>query len=178
MGIHFAERPIVSLGTGFDVQTDGVMDRPAVLGSDRKVLHPGRRTTAWALAADLFADIPVGTGGDQEFVGLLLVSFYQHGREVVRNEQGEEEVRPARTSGLGMAWEVGWRWRFLEPVLSVDWFRGRREGADILAVRPGWNFWIRRHAASVKVEAEVRKDGDLAGAPWRKRFEVQVQMVF
>jgi len=178
VGQHFADRPIVSIGAGFDVQPRGAMDRPAVLGADHQVLEPGTLRTAWAVAADLFADIPVGAARDHEFTGLLMVLLYDHGRELVWDDQGRSSVVPARTSGLGIGGELGWRWRFLEPVLSVDWFRGRQAGTDTLAVRPGLDFWIRRHAANVKVEVEVRRDGDLRSAPWRKRVEFQVQLLF
>lgn len=178
VGLHFADQPIVSLGAGFDVQPRGAMNRPAVLGPDGQVTVPGSLGTAWAVAADLFADIPVGAARDQEFVGLLLVSWYDHGRELAWDAGGAARTVPARTSGLGIAGEFGWRWRFLEPVVSLDWVRGRQRGTDSLALRPGFNFWIRKHAANVKVEVEARRDGDLRRAPWRKRVELQVQLIF
>jgi hypothetical protein len=102
VGQHFADRPIVSIGAGFDVQPRGAMDRPAVLGADHQVLEPGTLRTAWAVAADLFADIPVGAARDHEFTGLLMVLLYDHGRELVWDDQGRASVVPARTSGLGI----------------------------------------------------------------------------
>lgn len=178
VGMHFADQPVVSLGAGFDVQPRGAMDRPAVIGPDGQVEDPGGLRTAWAVAADLFADIPVGAARDHEFVGLLLLSFYDHGRELAWDAVGGSRTVPARTSGLGVAGEMGWRWRFLEPVFALDWVRGRQAGTDTLAVRPGFNFWIRKHSANVKMEFEARREGDLRSAPWRRRVEFQVQLVF
>jgi len=85
---------------------------------------------------------------------------------------------PSRNSGIGLLGEVGYRWSFLEPVFSVDWFHGRQEDRDLLVVKGGLNFWIRNAAVNVKTEFGAQKTGDLASAPWIKCFTTQAQLFF
>ncbi|HOI08881.1 MAG TPA: porin [Myxococcota bacterium] len=175
-GLHFATAPIVSIGAGFDYQHAAVMDRPADLDKDRNVVKKATVTHALAFSADVYADVPIGK--NQEFVLQAGFFWYDHGNDLVYAKDGTRSVVAAKSSGLGIMTEVGYRYDFVEPVFCADWFHGKRDDNDILDLRGGVNFWIRNHNASIKAEFSGTKMGNLDKAKWGKAFTTQAQLFF
>lgn len=177
-GIYFGQAPLLSLGAGFDFQMDAAMKTAPVLDASRTITTPGKTTHTVGVSADLFLDIPFGKEFQHEFVTQLAFFWYDHGKDLVYAQDGTASLAAARASGYGLLSEVGYRWTFLEPVLSVDWFKGERSSNDLLSVRGGLNFWIRKHGANIKAEFAATKTGALADAPWTKAFTTQAQLFF
>ena len=177
-GIYFGTEALLSLGVGFDFQMDAAMDRPAVLDGDKKVTTPGKLTHVAAVNADVFLDIPFGPEKQHEVVFQGAFFWYDHGNELKWAKDGTSSVVDAKGSGIAVLTELGYRWTFLEPVLSVDWFHGALKDNDLLSVRGGLNFWIRKHGASIKTEFGAQKTGNLDKAPWMKTFTTQAQLFF
>ncbi len=177
-GLYFATSPIVSIGGGFDYQHAAVMDRPADLDLDgsKKVVNKGKVTHALSLAADVFADIPIGK--NQEIVVQAGFFWYGHGNELVYDKAGNRSVVSAKASGLGIMSEIGYRYDFVEPLFRADWFHGDRADNDMLDLGGGLNFWIRNHNASIKAEFSATKFGNLDKASWSKAFTTQAQLFF
>lgn len=175
-GMTFSDRPTVSVGAGFEYLHDAVMDRPAELARDGSVARPGRLRGAWSVAADVYADVPFGAGADHEFVAMAAFLMNDHGRELAWAREGTAQAVPAASSGLGVMAELGYRWRFIGPALSVDWFRGQRDGNDLLAVRGGLAYWLRGHSINVKAEFSAERRGRVEAGPWFKAFTTQVQV--
>ena len=175
-GLHFAKAPIVSIGAGFDYQHGAVMDRPADLDGAKKVVKKGTVTHAISASADVYADIPIGD--KHEIVIQAGFFYYDHGNDVAYDQAGNRSVVAAKNSGLGIMTELGYRYDFVEPVFSADWFKGDRDDNDVLDLRGGVNFWIRNHNASVKMEFSGTKLGNLDKAPWSKAFTTQAQLFF
>lgn len=184
-GIYFAAEPILSVGMGVDFQKDIAMKTPADLDANGKdIAVAGMLANAVGVSADVFLDIPIK--GDHEIVFQGAFYWYDQGNELKyvteRQPDGTDAVVryvvPNRNSGFGVLSEVGYRWTFLEPVLSVDWFNSRQDAQDYLGVRGGLNFWIRKHAANVKAEFAAEKRGDLSKATWAKTVTAQAQLFF
>lgn len=177
-GIYFGTEALLSLGVGFDFQMDAAMDKPSVLDKDKKVTTPGTLTHVAAVNADLFVDIPFGKDKEHEFVFQGAFFWYDQGNELKWAKDGTSSVVDAKGSGIGVLSEVGYRWTFLEPLLAVDWFHGKQKDNDFLSVKGGLNFWIRKHAASIKTEFGATKTGNLDKVDWMKTFTTQAQLFF
>ncbi len=189
-GIYFGTEPLLSVGVGFDYQHDAVMDQDAKLDGAKKVTTPGKLRDYWATSADVFLDIPLGAKKDHEIVVQCAFLWYDHGRELKWAKDGTFSLVTSKNSGLGFMTELGYRWTFIEPVLSIDYFNNassaenmasqvNKPGAqDLLSVRGGLNFWIRKHGANIKMEFGGEKKGDLSKADWIKTFTAQGQLFF
>ncbi len=177
-GMGFGEHPTVSIGAGFEYLHDAAMDRPSVMGPDGRVASPGRLRGAWSLAADVYADVPLGASQDHEVVAMAAFVINDHGREMAWDVPGGSTTLPLRGSGLGVMAELGYRWRVVGPFLSIDWFQGDRADNDLLSFRGGIAWWIRRHAINLKAEFGAQRTGDVDAAPWKGAFTTQLQAYF
>jgi hypothetical protein len=151
-GMLFSELPVVSLGVSGLYQSGAV------------------RTTAGiadqlGLAADVYADLPLDA--EQE---LVVLAGYHH------SWQGAG----APGSGIGFLGELGYRWRWLGPVVSYDWFQGEAGTADLRSLRVGLNAWVKRHTFNVKSELARTESGDLGSPATRivTTFSLQTQVAF
>jgi hypothetical protein len=130
-GISFSETPIVSIGLGFDWQPDVVMSA-------------GGAADHMALAADVFAELPTVPG--QELVLQATAVLYDDGPL-------------AATTGKGFFAEVGYRIRWLEPIVAFELFDSDVEDASWRAFHAGAAFFIDRHRANVKVNGALTRQG-------------------
>lgn len=176
-GIYFASEPILTVGAGFDYQPGAVMDTASILDQNKKVTTVGKVRYSAAATADVFLDIPLGKDKEHEIVVQGAFFWYDHGNEL-KWANGVSSVVDSKNSGIGVLGEVGYRYSFIEPVLCVDYFNGKQDKQDLLAVRGGLNFWIRKHGANIKTEFGAQKTGDLSSAPWIKTFTTQAQLFF
>lgn len=177
-GITFGSSPTLSIGTGFDYQVASVLKTPTVFNGDRAVKARGTMTDSIAVSADVFLDVPFGRDNQHEIVFMGGFFWYDHGSELVYDAARNPVVVPSRNSGAGFLAELGYRYMFIEPVLTVDWFDSRQAAQDLLVVKGGLNFWIRNAAVNIKTEFGAEKRGDLAHAPWIKAFTTQAQLFF
>lgn len=177
-GITFGSEPVVSFGAGFDYQAAAVLNTPADVDREGKVTTPGTLTHAVAATADVFLDWPFGREKEHEVVVMGAFYWYDHGNELSYDAAGRRSVVPSRNSGTAVLAELGYRYTFFEPVLTVDWFRGRQADTDLLVVKGGLNFWLRKAAANLKTEFGAEKRGHLSRAPWQMVFTTQAQVFF
>lgn len=164
-GIYFAQEPIVSFGVGTDFVPKSVLRRPATFDSanNNALLTAPVIGDHLALAGDVFADYPIDA--DNEIVFQAAVLSYRDGDDV-------------SSSGLGVLLELGYRWYSIEPVLGFDHFNSSASNADYMAVRGGLNWWIAKHAASIKLDVGLEKRGDLSQADFMKTLTLQTQLFF
>jgi hypothetical protein len=177
-GITFGSGPTLSIGAGFDFQPSCALKTPTVLNADRTVKTPGTLTHSIGATADVFLDVPFGPEKQHEFVFMSAVFWYDHGNEVAYDTAGNPSTVHSRNSGIGILAELGYRYTFFEPVLTMDWFDSRQAAQDLLVIKGGLNFWIRKAAVNIKTEFGGEKRGNLASAPWIKAFTSQVQLFF
>jgi hypothetical protein len=160
-GIYFPTEPILSIGVSGDFQPDLALYRgttftkktildPAdptgikTLEVKDKVDVPGEIGLYGAVSGDIFFDIPFLT--DHEVV--FNAAFYKYWYGDL-----------SKNTGLGFFTELGYRWTWLEPVFGVDYFRGSLDNNETLIAHLGFNAWIKQHAANVKLDVQLRKDG-------------------
>ena len=177
-GIYFATEPMLNVGVGFDFQPGAVMNKSAVLDADKKITTAGKVRYSVAATADVFLDVPFGADKAHEVVFQGAFFYYDYGNELKWAADGTSSLVAAKSSGMGFLTELGYRWSFIEPVLSVDYFNGKQVNQDLLAVRGGLNFWIRKHGANVKTEFGAQKTGNLSSAKFIKTFTTQAQFFF
>jgi hypothetical protein len=147
-------RKIVSLGVSADWQKDLNVDLDAA-GGVRD------RDDYFALAADLFWDLPLDSGGLLGLAGQVDFFYYDHGEEY---------------TGYGLLSELGLRYDRVELLVCLDWFDSNgSDVGDLLFVYGGFNFWWLGHSTSIKLQAgESKKDG----GDWSIAGQVQVQLLF
>jgi hypothetical protein len=149
-GLLFADQPHLSFGVGGDYQYAAIATASGV--------HD-----AFALAADMFLDVPVGA--NQELVVNANVTSWQQGFDNVR-------------SGLASFVEVGYRIGIIEPLVTVQYFNARVANQDLIALRPGFNLWFQKHTFNLKTEVAVSRMGDLSNAPTAITGTAQLQLFY
>lgn len=162
-GIYFAKDPVLSIGVGADAVPDSVLVKPAVLDDTGRITTPAEIGHHVGTAADVFLDLPFDEDNELVFQGALL--YYADGQGV-------------KTGGIGVLSEVGYRWKFLEPVVQFDWFKSDAEAADYMGARGGLNLWLLKHGANIKAEYGFSRNGDLAEAPIVQQVTAQAQLFF
>ena len=147
-------KKVLSLGVSADWQKDLNVDLDAT-GAVQK------RHDYFALAADLFWDLPLDSGGRLGLSGQVDFFYYDHGEEY---------------SGYGLLSELGLRYDRFEILFCLDWFESdRSDEGDLLFVYGGFNFWWLGHSTSIKLQAGESKQ---AGGGWGFAGQVQVQLLF
>lgn len=115
--------------------------------------------TYYALAFDALADIPFGKNGL-----VATVNAYYYGPGGVIPE------------GVGVWADLGYRIRKIEPLVEFEYYTPSDEGNERIGVFGGANYWIKGHAANVKlqvgaVDVETQKD-------WATEILMQGQVMF
>jgi hypothetical protein len=176
-GIYFASDPILSIGAGFDMMFDSVMNTPTELDAAKAVTKAGTQTYSIGATGDVYLDYPFGAEKEHEVIAQAGFFFYRQGNEVIYDKQGVSSLVASRNSGIGVAGEAGYRWKFVEPVFSVDWWKSDQANQDVLAMRGGVNFWIQKHQANIKTEFGAQRTGD-SSAPFKMSVTSQAQLFF
>ena len=153
---------VLSLGVGVDYQPDACLKTLAIVGdvpvdpkdttkgTKRGVATKAELEKYLAVAADLFFDIPFLT--DHEIIFQSTFVKYWNGSAGTQ----------AKNSGWGLFGELGYRWRWIEPVFGMDYFKSDVANTDFMIVHLGFNGWIveaKNVAANVKLDVQLRKDG-------------------
>ena len=151
-GMLFTEQPVISAGVSGLYQSDSVR-------------APAGVADQIGLSGDVYADIPIGC--QQELV--VLAGYYRYW-------YGDD----APLTGTGLLGELGYRWRWLGPVVSYDWFRGDARTADLRSLRVGLNAWLNKHTFNVKSELARTETGDLRSpaTATSTSFIIQTQIWF
>lgn len=156
-------KKVLTIGVSADYQGDAV--------------YSGDSTApALGLAADIFTDIPLG--GQSAFTGQVDCYMYNHGEG-------------AANTGNGGFFEVGYRKKEWQPVLSMEAFMPTEpEGVtgdaakvnDTMTGMAGLNYWYKAHNSSIKGLVGMTKtvaDADPATEDyWKPYALVQTQFLF
>jgi hypothetical protein len=155
-GIYFAEKTMLSIGVGADYQHHAV-----------RVKATNEVVDYYAVSADVFLEHPLG--GDMEILAKGQFSHVSTGTNSV-------------STGNGMFAEAGFRYAWIEPIVSCEWWKAADSQQDFLAAKGGLNFWARKHQTNVKSElgwAETKTP--IAGVSTTRHdltFTVQGQVFF
>lgn len=145
-GIYFAKEPVASIGIGVDWQH-------RALGGDATA------SRYLAYAVDGFLDYPLDE--DNEIIAEGALIRYDHYAGVTPEDRA-------------LAWylQAGYRYRQVEPVVTVEYFNGTGPGSRVVTFRVGVNAWVSKHAYNVKFELAIPRLEQVEGAP-----EVQNNLV-
>ncbi|MBV9945678.1 MAG: hypothetical protein JOZ69_02395 [Myxococcales bacterium] len=124
-GVYFAEKPLVSIGVGGDFQPHAETAPTGI--SDYAAAN-----------ADVFVEYPLT--GDDEIIANAAVADWRVGK----NSPG---------TGVSVFGEAGYRHAWIEPLIAMDWFKADDNLRDYVDIRPGLNFWLRKHNGNIKAEA-------------------------
>jgi hypothetical protein len=157
-GIYFSPKPLVSVGLGMDYQAKAVYKLDGQPGS------------YFAVSGDVFAEIPLTA--EDEFLAQANVFLYPEGAT------GITGTTALPTGGTGFYAQAGFRHKFIEPLLFVDYLKAKNDALTIVAPHAGVNFWINKHTFNVKVDLGYKKTD--AGATTFKDIlgTVQTQVFF
>jgi len=142
-GAYLGKKKMLDIGASFDLE-------PVTAAEE----------LAWAAAADVFADVPLGENGIT-----ATAEFQLHGPDGVIPE------------GMGAWGDVGYRIRKVEPLVAAEWYQpAEGDAGQRLALMGGVNWWIREHDATLKLQGgATQKDG---ADTWAPEIIVQGQVVF
>ncbi len=163
-------KKILSLGLSADWQKDLNVELDAG-GSG------AGREDYFALAADLFWDLPLDAARRLGLSGQVDFFYYDHGDRRDSFYAAGEGFK-SEFSGYGLLSELGLRYDMFELVFCLDWFEATDSDADagdLLSVYGGFNFWWFGHSTSIKLQlGESKKDG----GGWGFVGQAQVQLLF
>jgi hypothetical protein len=130
-GVYFADSPLLSIGVGADFQP-------------RALRAPDTSVTDYAaFNGDVFLEYPLNA--DNEIIANATIADWREGAG-------------SPNTGLSSFGEVGYRYKWIEPVVALDWVHAEQKANDYFDVRPGVNFWFRKHYANLKAEAAWSTD--------------------
>jgi len=162
-GIYFSTEPILSVGLSADYVPDSVWKSNAVLDASGAVTQSAVLNDHLGYSADFFLEFPIDA--DNEIIATGAVMRYVEGAGMAG-------------SGLAMFVEAGYRWTFVEPIISFVQYKSVWKASDYQALHAGASFWIAKHQSSVKVDFASEKTGDLAEVDAIKTFGLQGQLLF
>lgn len=163
-GIYFTQNPILSIGAGVDIAPNAALKQKAILSNDKtSVITPGEVGHYAAFAGDVFLDYPLFRASELVFQSAFL--YYHFGKDVP-------------DTGWGILSELGYRWKWLEPVASADYFNSSTSGNDYLGIHTGFNFWWKMHIANIKADVAFEKRGVLSDAKTEITCTLQSQLYF
>lgn len=161
-GIHFATAPILSVGAGVDFVPKSVCTKKAVLdATTNAVTAAGELGHHLAISGDVYLDYPINEDNELVVQGTFMF-----------NDAGAISAN----SGIGGFGELGYRWRFIEPVVQFDYFKSDLAKSDYMGMHFGLNWWIAKHATNFKVDFAMEKTGDVSNAPFIKSVTLQGQL--
>jgi len=168
----------------FGVSADWQKDLNVSLDADGNLR---RRDDYWAVAADVFLDLPLLESKQLALTGQLNVYYYDHGdRRGQTSPDGETISRSwygaegggSEYSGVGLLSELGLRWDWLGVYEATDWFHATESSSgegDYLSEYGGLIFWWFGHGTSIKLESGgIQRDG----GDWQVFARAQVQLLF
>jgi hypothetical protein len=163
-------RKIASLGASIDWQKDLNVHRNVGVTDPAADDFVESRSDYWAVAADVFVDLPLSEDALLGLTGQVNFYYYDHGDR--RSSLADPPSRSfygiqggGEYTGYGLMSEIGLRYDAYEALLSVDWFEATKadgDEGDYLAVYGGLNWWWLGHSTSLKLQAGAAKvaDGD------------------
>lgn len=163
-GIYLDDKPegllspkrVLSVGVSADVQPDMVV----VLNAARTVV--ASRSAYWALAGDVFADIPVNPEASMSATGQVNAYYYNYG------DRSQNVIVSPGVTGVAMSVEAGFRYERIEPLVLFDWFDPTKNAAGdqtgrLVGIYGGVNYWVSAHAFNVKAQFGAAQAGTATG---------------
>ncbi len=144
-GTYLGKKKVVSFGVAVDTL-------PLYGGRDKD----GKKTTYYAIGADLFVDLPMGKNG---FTTQVNFAMYKNSisKCVVDPKTGLNKCLPF--NGMGLLAELGYRIKKISIVAGFDWLMP--DGADFtkqyLAILGGLNYWLVGHKMNFKLQYSLVK---------------------
>jgi len=173
-----------ALNVSFDpAPTTGTTDDPALRPVDE-------RTDYFAVAGDLFWDIPVGDRKIMSLNGQAGFYYYNHGDRADGTSYYDLTGSTSMYTGYGIASELGFRYDFIEPLIAFDWFDSKgawaSDGAgggdnnadlgDSMAVYGGVNYWMFAQSFNLKLQVGGTKTN--GADEWGVAGALQAQLNF
>ena len=168
---------VLSFGVSADWQRDlNVTWKPAQNGAVREI---DERKDYFAVAADMFFDLPVDEDGLFGLCGQLNFYYYDHGsREGDAAASSFYAGDSKLYTGVGLFTEAGLRYDAYELVFGLDWFEALEaegDAGDMLSVLGGLNWWWLAHSTSLKAQLGVTQQD---GGDWKFKAVLQAQLLF
>ncbi|NOZ87325.1 MAG: hypothetical protein GXP49_13865 [Deltaproteobacteria bacterium] len=168
---------VLSFGFSADWQRDlNVTWKQAQAGKIREI---GSRTDYFAVAGDLFFDMPVDNEGLVGLCGQVNMYYYDHGS---RSKTSAINSFYAGDSGLytgvGLFTEAGIRYDAYELMFGLDWFEALKsvgDQGDLLTVLGGLNWWWLAQSTNLKIQFGVTQ---LEKQDWDFKAILQAQLLF
>ncbi len=143
-----------------------------------------RRRDYFALAADVFVDLPIDENGLMGLCGQINFYYYDHGDRRLHPDTTArslydvlDDTYTSEYTGFGIMSELGFRYSSYEAIMSVDWFDSTKaEGdlGDLLSIYGGINWWMYGHSTSLKLQMGGSK---INGSDWGAAAQIQVQLL-
>ncbi len=130
-GVYFAEHPMLSIGAGVDYQ-------PQALRAPNNDV-----TDYFAVNGDVFLEYPLNE--DNEVIANAAVADWRQGTN-------------SPNTALTVFGEVGYRYKWIEPLVAADLVEAENNANEYFDIRPGVNFWFKKHNGNLKAEAAWSTD--------------------
>ncbi len=170
-------KKIISLGVSADWQKDLNVTLRQTTGELES------RADYFALAADVFFDLPLdnakllGLSGQANFV------MYDHGDRRAYSDGSARRFfatggAASEYTGYGMMSELGLRYDRYEVVACLDWYEATEadgDSGDLIAIYGGLNYWLSGHSASLKFQFGQTKPN---GTSFGTFGQIQAQLLF
>ena len=175
-------KTVLSFGASFDWQPDLNVELAArdPNGDPNAPDAPISYSDYFALAGDVFWDIPFGANNLMSANGQMNLYYYDHGDR--RTSKGSWYYNAASNtlnySGWGLFGEYGVRYSMFQALFSFDVYEAVAsdgDAGDYLNFSGGLNYFLSAHAVTFKFlsGADRVADGD-----WKAAVKFQLQLVF
>jgi hypothetical protein len=161
LNVQYAARP--ALGTA---------DAPTAAEIDE-------RTDYFAVAGDVFFDIPLGAKKLMSINGQANVYYYNHGDRTDGLSFYDFSGDTSMYTGVGLAAELGFRYSAFMPLFAFEWFDSNRAAADeigdVMAIWGGLNWMVFADAFNLKLQVGATNKAD---TEWMPAGQLQAQLLF
>lgn len=161
LNVLYAERP--ALGTA---------DAPTAAAIDE-------RTDYFAVAGDVFFDIPLGAKKLMSLNGQANVYYYNHGDRSDGLSYYDFSGDTGMYTGVGLAAELGFRYSAFMPLFAFEWFDSNQaasdEIGDAMAIWGGLNWMVFADAFNLKLQVGATNKAD---TEWMPAGQLQAQLLF
>lgn len=114
----------------------------------------------WAIAADVFFDLPLWQDKRLGLSGQVNFYYYDHGDRTQAEDSLSKSFygynNTTEFTGYGLMSEIGLRFNRWELIACLDWFEATKatgNQGDLLKIYGGVNYWWLGHSTSIKFQA-------------------------
>jgi len=177
-------KKVLSVGTSFDWQhnlniqykptsVDGTTEAPLARSIDKSDDY-------FAVAGDLFWDIPLGAKKIMSLNGQINGYYYNHGDRSKGLSYYDMVGNKSNFTGYGVASELGFRYSAYTVLASFDWFDSTdaitSDTGDFMSISGGFNYWMFAQGFNIKAQLGGTKAG--GSDEWGVAGTLQAQLLF